>query len=145
MSLSIEGKIRIGVVILLSVLIINGFISYRAARTLIDDQRLVLHSHQTLAELETTLSTVKDAETGERGYIITDAQEYLEPYHAALGQIDDDLRKLKQLNADNPEQQARIPLLEQKISDRLRLLKTGIDLRTKGDEAGIRQLILSGS
>jgi hypothetical protein len=52
---------------------------------------------------------------------------------------------VKQLTADNPRQQERIPILERKIADRLEDLKTAIDLRKNNDAEGARQLILSGS
>src|SRR5436853_5365312 len=143
MTLSAEDKTRLGVVIMLAVLVINGFVSYRATRKFVENEQWVSHTHEVLAELEATLSTLKDAETGERGFIITGADEYLEPYQTALGRIDRHVEKVKQLTADNPRQQTRIPVLERKIADRLEGLKTGINLRKNNDTEGMRQLILS--
>src|SRR5438132_2940452 len=145
MTLSTEGKTTLGVGIVLVVLVINGFASYRATRKLIENEGCASHTHQVLGELETTLSTLKDAETGERGFIITGAEEYLEPYQAALSRIDGHVQQVKQLTADNPRQQERIPILERKIADRLEGLKTGINLRKNNDAEGARQLISSGS
>src|SRR3954469_10758427 len=145
MALSLETKTRIGAILLLAVLVINGLVSYRATRTLIKDQDAVLHTHRVLAELEAILSTLKDAETGERGFIITGAPEYLEPYRAALLEIDGRIRELKRLIAIEPEQQARIPLLEQKVAARLEGLKTGVHLRAINDEQGMKQLLQGGS
>lgn len=144
MKWSIEKKIMAGAGIVLAILLINALISYRATARLIDQERWVSHTHQVLTELEGIISTMKDAETGERGFIITGEQPYLDPYLAAVNQVHDRIQKLKQLTADNPNQQARIPLLQQKIDNQLKSLKSEIDLRKSGDAEGARQLILAG-
>jgi len=145
MASALEKKIRIGIAILFAALVINGLASYRATRTLISNEQWVTHTYQVIGEIEGILSTLKDAETGERGYIITGADTYLEPYDAALRQIDARIRHLEMLTADNPRQQARIPILKNKIAARLEGLKTGITLRHNGDIEGAHQLIQSGS
>lgn len=53
-------------------------------------------------ELEIFLSDLKDAETGERGYIITGDEAYLEPYTAATAEIPRHLDKLRNAVADDP-------------------------------------------
>src|SRR4030095_593206 len=85
-----------------------------------------------------------DAETGERGYLITGEEPFLEPYQAAIAQINGNVDRLRRLTADNPSQQARIPTLERKIADRLDNLKMQIDRRKSGDAKGVRQIVLSG-
>ena len=145
MASATEKKIKIGIAILFTALVINGLVSYRATRTLIDNQQRVTHTYQVIGEIEGVLSTLKDAETGERGYIITGSDEYLEPYQSALTQIDKRVRRVETLTADNPLQQARIPILKKKIADRLEGLKTGIDLRKSADIEGAHQLIQGGS
>src|SRR5438552_1788687 len=145
MASALEKKIRIGIAILFAALVIDGLASYRATRTLIGNEQWVTHTYQVIGEIEGILCTLKDAETGERGYIITGADTYLEPYDAALRQIDARIRHLEMLTADNPRQQARIPILENKIAARLEGLKTGITLRNNGDIEGAHQLIQGGS
>jgi signal transduction histidine kinase len=145
MAQSVENKIKIGVAIVLAALIANAALSYRATRILINNDRSVFHTHQVLTALEVVLSTLTDAETGERGFIITGANEYLEPYQSAVGQIDQDLRTLKELTADNPQQQERIPILQQGIAERLSILKSGIDFKTAGNTEAAQALIASGA
>jgi CHASE3 domain sensor protein len=144
MEHTIENKMKIGVGIVLTALIANATLSYRATRILIDNERWVSHTHQVLAALEVVLSTLKDAETGERGFIITGSNEYLEPYRSAVLQIDEEFQSLKQLTADNPQQQQRIPILQQKIGERLSILKNGVDFTTGGNMEEARALIASG-
>ena len=144
MKWSIERKIMTGVGVALALLLVNAVISYRATRTLINHERGVSHTHQVLAELEALLSTVKDAETGERGYIITENDIYLEPYQSAVNQINERIEKVRQLTADNPAQHARLPLLEQTIAARLAILKDGVELTKRKDKPEARQLVGSG-
>ena len=80
MASAIERKIKAGIAILFAALLINGLVSYRATRILIANQQRVAHTYQVIGEIEGVLSTLKDAETGERGYIITGSDAYLEPY-----------------------------------------------------------------
>ena len=89
--------------------------------------------------LEEVVSTMKDAQTGERGYILTGETRYLEPYNSATATIDEKIQRLKRLTADNPRQQARIPPLQQCIQDELDILKRNIALgkeRHGGRSAG---------
>ena len=68
----------------MAVLIAVGFLSYASMTSLIANGRAVTHTEQVLTELESLMSTVKDAETGQRGFIITNQPEYLAPYTAGV-------------------------------------------------------------
>src|ERR1043166_8573302 len=143
MKWPIEKKIITGVAIVFGVLLINALVSYRATRRLIDHDRLVSHTHDVLSELEATISTMKDAEAGERCYIITGEARYLETYQAAVEQINNHVARLRQLTADNSSQQARIPALKEEVENQLDNLKREIDLSKSGNAEGAKQLIQS--
>lgn len=145
MAASIEQKIKLGVAFILIVLFVNAFLSYEATRTLIDNDQRVRHTYQVINELEVLLSSLKDAETGERGYIITGKDEYLQPYEKARVEIDGHVRTLQSLTSDNPEQQSRIPALQRKVNDRIEILKEGIDLTRAGDSRRAHEVIASGA
>jgi len=81
------------------------------------------------AEWPRLLSTLQDAETGQRGYLLTQEEENLAPYQAALGLLQTNLSELKQLTSDNPSQQQRLGRLEPLISQELAELKQTIELR----------------
>jgi CHASE3 domain sensor protein len=57
---------------------------------------------------ETLLSTLKDAETGERGYLLTDDRDYLQPYDAARARLDGDLDRIDAAALGVPDRQRRI-------------------------------------
>jgi PAS domain S-box-containing protein len=143
MRWTIEKKIMAGAGLVLAILLINALVSYRVTRRLIDNERLVGRTHEVLSELDDVMSTMDDAETGERGYLLTGEKSYLEPYQSAVGAIHARVEKLAQLTADNPNQQGNLPALEREIADRLDNLKSQIDLRKSGQVDGAMQIVLS--
>ncbi len=120
----------------------DAVISYRATLRLIENERWVAHTHQVLNELEATISALKDAETGQRGYLVTGDESYLAPYYASGPQIRQHLDRLRALTADNARQQRRIAGLEPLIAARQARLRRGIDaLRTAGPDAARRSVM----
>jgi len=69
-------------------------VSYRNANRLIADDAWVVHTHQVRGDLADLLSELTDAETGQRGYLITRDESYLAPYQSALAAIEDTLANL---------------------------------------------------
>jgi methyl-accepting chemotaxis protein len=116
-----------GIATLTLVLII--FLSYRNTSQLIENEAWVAHSHQVRIELSNLLSELKDAETGQRGYLLTADNSYLEPYQAALGSIRTTLADVKKLTSDNPDEQRRFSAIAPVIDSKLAELKQTIDLR----------------
>jgi len=108
-----------------------GLAGYYSAHRLIENEKRVNQTHQTRRELADLLSTLTDAETGQRGFIITGSEAFLTPYQAALGQIKAITEHLRTLTADNSDQQRRldkiIPLMQAKLAE----LQRTIDMRRK--------------
>ena len=113
----------------------SGAVAYLNFQTLKQDSALVVHSGETLTALEDVLSTVKDAETGQRGYLLTDNESYLGPYNAAVEQIGHRLDALRRLTTDNPTQQERLATVKQRTDAKLAELKQTIDLRQSQGKA----------
>ncbi len=68
--------------------IIFGWISFRNAAFLYDDAQQVAHTHQVIVSLGNISSMMKDAETGQRGFLLTNSATYLAPFNAAHADID---------------------------------------------------------
>lgn len=125
----------------LTLLLIAG-VSYRNANQLIDTERLVAHTHQIRIAFSEVLSVMKDAETGQRGYVMTGEDSYLEPYQAALTAIKDTLADLKKLTVDSPDQQRRLAAIAPLIDSKLAELKRTIDLRrNQGFDAALKVVL----
>jgi PAS domain S-box-containing protein len=86
------------------------------------------HARAVLDSNETLLSALKDAETGQRGFLVTGDKKYLEPYHQALALIPSALTQLTTLTQDDPEQAERLKLLAPLVSEKLAELEQGIEI-----------------
>lgn len=73
----------------------------------------VNHTHLVLHHSELFLSSLKDAETGQRGFLLTQKPPYLQPYHAGIASSKKHFKKLKELTLDNPKQQQRLLLIQE--------------------------------
>src|SRR6202790_2717148 len=83
MKWSIGNKIASGFGLALAVLLVVGAVSYDSTTKLSSSADWVRHTHEVLTGLDEILSGMKDAETGQRGYIITGEPSYLEPYQGS--------------------------------------------------------------
>jgi PAS domain S-box-containing protein len=133
MERSRTRQINIGIGAALALLLLNAVVSYRNILRLMDNERRVSHTHLVLANLEQTLSTLKDAETGQRGYLLTGNRQFLDPYAAAITRVDQEVQILERLTADNSQQQQRIRDLKQAIDRKLENLEAVI---TRYDSQG---------
>ncbi|WP_293125565.1 CHASE3 domain-containing protein [Microcoleus sp. bin38.metabat.b11b12b14.051] len=141
MNKSLTRQITAGIGMALALLIFNAATSYRNTLKLVENERWVRHAHRVLTELEATLSTLKDAETGQRGYLLTGEERYLEPYHAAIARINAQVGGLQQLTADNNRQQQRITVLKSAIDSKLAELEETINLRRQKNLAAAIKLV----
>src|SRR5205807_9001259 len=99
-----------------------GILSYRSTIRDEVDRGWVTHTHIVLETLQEVLTDVTQAETGQRGYILTGEEKYLDLYKAGLDQMRREMKQLRKLTADNPRQQDAITLLEQTVDKRLAAL-----------------------
>jgi PAS domain S-box-containing protein len=89
----------------------------------------VAHTYQVKGNLQKVLSVLQDAETGQRGYLLTGNESYLEPFTLANGRIDDIVADLRILTQDNVRRQELIGRIEPLITEKLDELKETISLR----------------
>jgi PAS domain S-box-containing protein len=82
-------------------------------------QKMVRHTFEVKAELNGLLSELKDAETGQRGYLLTNDERYLAPYHRALHAVARRQDAVRRLTVDNPGQQKRLAALEALTREKL--------------------------
>jgi methyl-accepting chemotaxis protein len=132
--MTIGKKIIAGFVAPLVILLAVVGIGYWTTYRLIDTAGWVAHSHQVLENLEALLSTLKDAETGQRGYLLTDKESYLEPYQTAHDAWEPTYNTLTTLTSDNEEQQGRLKELKPALVRKFAELDKTIDLRKRQEK-----------
>lgn len=139
---SIRGKIVAGFAFALFMLgTISGF-AYFSTATLIKAAEWVSHTREVMTRIENLLSYLKDTETGQRGFLITNREGYLAPYHSGQEQLGVTLDELQNLTSDNPRQQERIKNLRPLVAAKMAELKETIDLRReKGFDAALEVVL----
>ncbi|MGA7218149.1 MAG: CHASE3 domain-containing protein [Candidatus Sulfotelmatobacter sp.] len=143
MRWSIGKKIGSGFGFALLALIVVGAISYDSTGKLIDSAEWVRHTHEVINGLDEVLSGMKDAETGQRGYIITGEAGYLEPYQGARAAVEENLKSLRELTSDNPIQQRRLAELGTLVAGKFAEMQSVIDLRNGKGFAPAAQEVLT--
>jgi methyl-accepting chemotaxis protein len=135
---TIQAKLALGFALGPIILAIVGWIAYTNILSLSETTAERAHSYIVLQKAEMLAKTIVDAETGQRGYLLTGSEPYLEPYNKALHEIDTVTNELVELTADNPRQQARLAALKQqtrtKLDEMADALKAG---REQGQAAAI--------
>src|ERR1700760_4748309 len=95
-------NLQIGFGLSLLILIITSVASYSSIHNLLDSSRWVDHTDSVINQLSATLSVLKDAETGQRGYLLTSDTAFLRPYNGAQEQALMNIDQIQELTLDNP-------------------------------------------
>ncbi len=141
---SIEKNVVVGFTTALILLLIISGLSYRNTRKVIQTDNLVVRTQEVLTGLASLHAALTDAETSQRGYIITGDARSLATYRNSQLLIDFNFHDLERLTSDNPAQQHRLALMEPLIKDRLERLETGIRLMQQGGFEAAQQFVRSG-
>ena len=112
-------------------------------RSVYDASAMTAHTYSVISALRQLLATAIDAETGQRGFLITGATTYLEPFDRARANLAAQIGQLRMLTGDNAEQQADIDRLSAVAEVKFAELEETIQLRRADDLAGARALVLS--
>ncbi len=137
---TIGRKIAVGFAIAFLLLVGIGAVAYRNLNVLSSTSLKVAQTHDVLYQIDLLLSELKDAETGQRGFIITGDEQYLEPYNNALTSMPGSIGELRRLTASYPEQQKRLDQLEPCITAKMDELKLVIELRRKDADAAVKEV-----
>ena len=111
-------NLRIVFIAAICFVFIISIFSYTKINSLIDSAALVNHTTQVTLNLEKVIGSLKDAETGQRGYLLTHDQKFLEPFIKGLKEYPQNIKSVKQLIIDNPDQQKSLSAVEQLAQNR---------------------------
>jgi CHASE3 domain sensor protein len=95
------------------------------------DREWVRHTYLVVGKLQTVRIDITQAETGQRGFMLTGQDRYLKLYGAGVNQVRQDMTELRDLTSDNSRQQEAIQRLDPLIAARLAELGDGIEVRKR--------------
>lgn len=124
---SFKQRIRSGYVVSFLLLLCSYCLLFYVQQRQVSEAGWVLHGYTIVTKSEALKTRLTEAETGARGYVITQDTVFLRPYNEALQQIPALFTELKELVADNEEQLVRMDTIGQLISRRMNILTTGIN------------------
>ncbi|WAC14533.1 response regulator [Dyadobacter pollutisoli] len=107
-SNSIVQQLQIVFSFSILLLIFSMLASYYSTQKLINNSELVNHTNKVLIEAESIISHMKDAETGQRGFLLTNDLTYLDPYRGAYESTSASYNNLAEMTIDNPVQQKNL-------------------------------------
>lgn len=144
-GVSLERRSLLWSTLGLGMLVVIGGIGAWTLREINHSDQWVDHTREVITQNEKLLSDIKDAESGERGYIITGDETYLGHYQAAAQDIAPRLDSLRELTRDNPPQQDRMKQLQQLVSQRLEVLNNALRQRRESGFTAAQNVVLAGA
>ncbi len=113
--MNVRLKLALFLLVLFSISIVGSILTFKLESY--GDEKLawVIHTHNVITDSEKLLSSMKDAETGQRGYLLTQEITYLEPYYTGMSNAQKMFQELRLLTKDNPEQQAALDNIDKSM------------------------------
>jgi methyl-accepting chemotaxis protein len=119
---SVGLKLAAGFGLALLLLSVGGIAAWLSVSKLVETNGWVVHTHQVIEKAEHVLSLLDDAETAERGYLLTGDENFLKPYEVAKGTFEAEIQSLATMTQDNLDQQPRIKKLSTLAAEKLDLV-----------------------
>lgn len=116
----------------------------RTAQAAAEKSGLVAHAREVECQIESLLSTVKDLETGSRGYLLGGTPNYLLPYHAAKASLTAQRTRLRSLVTQDPQQVQNLVATDRLIMAKIEMTTELVTLQQAGRRDDAMALFLSG-
>lgn len=124
--------LKIIFVISVAIIFFIGGITFKHITVLKKSSAWVSNSHEVNAELERLISYIKDAETGQRGYILSSDKSFLEPYYKSKILVRKSYKRVSKLTANSRTQQSNLKKLLFFINKRQNYLSKSLYLKEQG-------------
>jgi len=121
--------------------LVTGYTASQNIISLRDGAKHMERTHVVLSSLKNILSYVKDVETGQRGFIITGDEKYLQPYHLGRSSLQAELDKVREFVRDSPVQRDLLIQVEAKVKAKLAELDETILLRRENGFDAARAVV----
>jgi CheY-like chemotaxis protein/CHASE3 domain sensor protein len=140
-TLPLPPKTLIGFSLAVVAVVIIALLSFQSLQATTTTARNLTQTIEVLARLQSLLSTLKDAETGQRGYLLTGEESYLGPYTDARDALPEEIASLRALLAKRPEQGRRLDALESLANLKMAELESTVVARRAGHPEAALQTV----
>src|SRR5580704_6244552 len=124
------------------VMVLSGIIGWRAAQSSIAASEAIARNKDTLLSLDRALSAVRDAESGQRGYLLTEKDNYLQPYNGAVSDLPSRLSQLRASVSGDAASVRQVDQLQAAIAAKMEELANTIRLQqSAGHDAAMAEVL----
>jgi PAS domain S-box-containing protein len=140
----VHRKLAAAAALVIAFILVNGGLTLRNIVRLHRTTESTEASYRAILGASRVLSTIKDAETGQRGFLITGDSEYLKPHADGVGAVHRALDSLDLLTAGTPRHNDLVPALRKATESKLAELDTTLQLREASGFAAAQRVVLEG-
>ncbi len=126
------------------VVVLIGWVSYRQLQAFVGAAERIDRVHDVVERLEIVVSLMTDVETGQRGFLLTGKDEFLEPYDTAKQQLAGTLAELEALTTGQLSHQQSLTALRIEIDERVGFAETTVGIRRRQGFEAAQGMIMSG-
>lgn len=139
--MNFKRNLLFGLGLSLTILFVSSVTSYISIKNLIDNADMMRTSNKVIKDLNQVLSLIKDAETGQRGYLLTGQQQFLEPYTDSKKKIYESYDTLLAEINPTPRQLKNLEKLKISLDSRLAILEQNLAIKRENGAITTEQLI----
>ena len=143
-KLAMAPRTLVGFLVAVVAVIVIAVLSYEALQSTTKSAQSLTKAVEALAQLQALISSLKDAETGERGYLLTGRESYLDPYLAAKQSLPAELKTVRSFTADDPAQRSRLDTLQTLAAEEMQELGETVELQRAGQAAASLNQVQTG-
>src|SRR5690606_15266745 len=107
-----EWLTKLGLALALLLLVFISLVTFYSVEQFANSSRLVSRTHLVIKQISQVVSDVREAESAQRGYLISGNKDFLNRHYNILSRLPNELATLRGLTYDNPEQSKAINQLE---------------------------------
>jgi signal transduction histidine kinase/DNA-binding response OmpR family regulator/CHASE3 domain sensor protein len=141
MKQSLTRNLAIGFGFSLFILLGSSIASFLSIQNLLNSSQWVNHTYEVITNLDAVVTPIREAETAQRGFLISGDPVYLEPFHGSFEESLAALERVKTLTADNPPQQIRSDILRDLVNKKYGKLEELIRAKQETNLIDTKQLL----
>ena len=142
-----KGKIAVSwagfIAVVLCIVVANAFLALNSIRSLTETQSSLDNTNSLNTAIERLHLSVVQAESGQRGYLLTDREDYLLPYNDAIASMQAQIMLVKSLHSEIEGQADRIARLIYLVNDKVAVMTKTTDLALANKDVKARRLLLT--